>query len=464
MAHDTTPAELDRICRAAAGATAGFAALPLAQRADLLRTVAAKLRENGAAIIERADAESHLGVPRLTGELERTCVQLELFADAVDAGAFLEVIIDHADPAAKPAPRPDLRRMLVPLGPVAVFAASNFPLAFSVAGGDTASALAAGCPVVVKAHPGHPDTSELVAAILTEVLPEGAFALVEGFAAGQALVGHPAITAVGFTGSLGGGQALLDLVNARPNPIPFYGELGALNPTVVTPGALAERSAEIVAGFVASYTMGSGQFCTKPGLLFLPAGHGLDEALAGAAAAANTGRLLTENIQKGYEQGLARFAAAPGVRALAGPAPALFAVAAGDLRGELLDECFGPAALVVEYSSTAELAATVRDLPGSLTATAHLAADDDLAPELLPLLARVAGRVIVDGWPTGVAVTAAMQHGGPWPAATSSMYTSVGETAVRRFLRPVAYQNVPDALLPEPLREANPLGIPRRVS
>ncbi|MGY0234625.1 aldehyde dehydrogenase (NADP(+)) [Longispora urticae] len=462
--HDTTPAELDRICRAAAGAAAGFAALPLAQRADLLRKVAAKLRENGAAIIERADAESHLGVPRLTGELERTCVQLELFADAVDAGAFLEVIIDHADPAAKPAPRPDLRRMLVPLGPVAVFAASNFPLAFSVAGGDTASALAAGCPVVVKAHPGHPDTSGLVAAILTEVLPEGVFALVEGFAAGQALVGHPAITAVGFTGSLGGGQALLDLVNARPNPIPFYGELGALNPTVVTPGALAERSAEIVAGFVASYTMGSGQFCTKPGLLFLPAGHGLDAALTDAAAAASTGQLLTENIQKGYEQGLARFAAAPGVRALAGPAPALFAVAAGDLRGELLDECFGPAALVVEYSSTAELAATVRDLPGSLTATAHLAASDDLAAELLPLLAGVAGRVIVDGWPTGVAVTAAMQHGGPWPAATSSMYTSVGETAVRRFLRPVAYQNVPDALLPEPLREANPLGIPRRVS
>ncbi|GIG57319.1 aldehyde dehydrogenase [Longispora fulva] len=464
MAHDTTPAELDRVCTAAAGAAAGFAALPLAERAELLRTIAAKLRENGVAIIAAADAESHLGLPRLTGELERTCVQLELFAAAVEAGTFLEVIIDHADPAAKPAPRPDLRRMLVPLGPVAVFAASNFPLAFSVAGGDTASALAAGCPVVVKAHPGHPETSQLVAAILAEVLPDGVFALVEGFTAGQALVGHPAITAVGFTGSLAGGQALLDLVNARETPIPFYGELGALNPAIVTPAALADRRDEIVTGFVGSFTMGSGQFCTKPGLLFLPAGHGLDEALGAAAAAATTGQLLTENIQKGYEQGLTRFASAPGVRSLAGPAPALFAVAAGDLRGELLDECFGPAALVVEYQSPEELFATVRDLPGSLTATAHLGGSDELAPALLPLLAGIAGRVIVNGWPTGVAVTAAMQHGGPWPAATTSLYTSVGETAVRRFLRPVAFQNVPDALLPPALQESNPLDIPRRVS
>ncbi|WP_018347938.1 aldehyde dehydrogenase (NADP(+)) [Longispora albida] len=459
MVH-THVQDVDTAARAAAAAAPEFAALPLTRRAGLLRAVAAELRAESAAIIAAADEESHLGVPRLTGELERTCVQLELFADAVQAGAFLEAIIDHADPAAKPAPRPDLRRMLAPLGPVAVFAASNFPLAFSVAGGDTASALAAGCPVVVKAHPGHPRTSELVASILARVLPTGVFGIVYGFEAGPALVQHPAIKAVGFTGSLAGGRALFDLASARPEPIPFYGELGSLNPAVVTPAAIAERGQEIAEGFIGSFTMGSGQFCTKPGLLFLPEGHGLTFDLT----AVTTGQLLTENIEKGYAAGVTDLAAAPGVRQLAGPAPALFTAPAAALTGPLLEECFGPASVIVEYASPAELLSVLGTLPGSLTGTVHTGADDDVAPQVLPVLAGLAGRVLVNGWPTGVAVTAAQQHGGPWPSATTSMYTSVGETAIRRFLRPVAYQNVPDALLPEALQESNPLGIPRRVS
>jgi NADP-dependent aldehyde dehydrogenase len=323
-------------------------------------------------------------------------------------------------------------------------------------------------------------TGQIVAAALRAAgAPEGAFAVVHGTDAGRALVRHPAIQAAGFTGSLGGGRALYDLANSRPDPIPFYGELGSLNPAVITPGAIASRGAEVLQGFVGSFTMGAGQFCTKPGLLFLPKGHGLDDALAAAVAAASVGPLLNARIHQGYGEVGASLAAVDGVRAIVAPtevddagfrvAPVLLAVSATDLvarAGELLEECFGPAALIIEYGSDQELTAALDVLPGTLTATLHAdpATEGDLVRALLERLAGRAGRVIYDGWPTGVAVTWAMQHGGPWPATTNALHTSVGATGIRRWLRPVSYQGVPDGFLPEVLRDANPLGIPRRVN
>ncbi|MEV4642381.1 aldehyde dehydrogenase (NADP(+)) [Actinoplanes sp. NPDC049548] len=473
---------------AAAGDAAGAAARPLAalgsdRRADLLDAAAAALEDHRDELVALADAETGLGPGRLGGELTRTRVELELFAAVIREGAFHEAIIDHADPAYAPAPRPDLRRMLVPLGPVAVYAASNFPFAFSVAGGDTASALAAGCPVVVKAHSGHPGlsrrTAEVVGAALLEAgAPRGTFAVVHGTDAGRQLVRHPAIRAAGFTGSLGGGRALYDLANTRPDPIPFYGELGSLNPVVITAGALAARGAALVQDFAASLTLGTGQFCTKPGLVLLPEGHGLDDALAAAVAAAPLGPLLNDRIRQGYTTVSAALARVPGVRPIVAPvapagsgyrvSPALLAVAAHDLAerpGDLLEECFGPAALLIEYGTAEELTRTLALLPGSLTATVH--ADPGAEPELVGALldgfAERAGRVIFGGWPTGVAVTWAQQHGGPWPATTNALHTSVGATGIRRWLRPVAYQDVPDAFLPAALQDANPLRIPRRV-
>jgi NADP-dependent aldehyde dehydrogenase len=484
----TDPAALDRTCRAAAAAAPGLAALPPAQRAGLLRALAGALDAHVGELVGLADTETALGPTRLAGELVRTREQLAMFARVLEEGSYLDVIIDLPDPDAVPAPRPDLRRMLLPLGPVAVFAASNFPFAFSVAGGDTASALAAGCPVVVKAHPGHPGlsvrTGEVVAAALAGAgAPAGTFAVVHGFDAGRDLVAHPAIAAAGFTGSLTGGRALLDVAAARPDPIPFYGELGALNPVVVTAGALAARADEIIAGFVGSYTLGSGQFCTKPGVVFLPAGHGLAQRLADAVRAAPLGPLLAERIRSGYAETAAGLSAVPGVRSLLpgggadGPgwraAPTLLAVPAEALAehgDQLLVECFGPAALLVEYASTGELLAGLDALPGSLTGTLHAdldAAQDaeaDLVREVVDRLTARAGRVIVGGWPTGVAVSWAMHHGGPWPATTHPGHTSVGVTAIRRFQRPVVYQNTPAALLPPALRDDNPWRVPRRVN
>jgi acyl-CoA reductase-like NAD-dependent aldehyde dehydrogenase len=481
--HATT-SEVDGVATAAAAAAPALAALPLRERADLLHATAAALESARDEIVALADAETGLGATRLGGELTRTRVQLELFAEVVLEGSFLEAVIDLPDPVALPAPRPDLRRMLLPLGPVAVFSASNFPLAFSVAGGDTASALAAGCPVVVKAHSGHPGLSVLCGRIVAGALaaagaPDGTFAVLHGTDAGRALVQHPAITAAGFTGSLAGGRALFDLASARPDPIPFYGELGSLNPAVITPGAIAARGAEVVKGFVASFTLGAGQFCTKPGLLFLPKGHGLDDALAEAVREASVGPLLNRRIHSAYGETAATLAGAPGVREVVAPsdvegpgwrvAPVLLAVGAADLVSRadtLLEECFGPAALVIEYGSAGELAAALDTLPGSLTATLHADPDTEgeFVQQLLDRFAGRAGRVIWDGWPTGVAVTWAMHHGGPWPATTNALHTSVGATSIRRWLRPVTYQGVPDQFLPEALRDANPLGIPRRIN
>ncbi|MGC9669044.1 aldehyde dehydrogenase (NADP(+)) [Planosporangium sp. 12N6] len=480
----TPDAEVDRLARAAAAAAPELAALPVSRRIELLRAVAAALEAARDELVPLADAETGLGAARLGGELTRTRVQLDMFADVVAEGSFHEATIDLPDPDALPAPRPDLRRMLIPLGPVAVFSASNFPFAFSVAGGDTASALAAGCPVVVKAHSGHPGLSVRTGEIVADALraagaPAGTFAVIHGTGAGKTLVRHPAIQAAGFTGSLGGGRALYDLANSRPDPIPFYGELGSLNPAVITPGAIASRGTEVLEGFVGSFTMGAGQFCTKPGLLFLPKGHGLDDALAAAVAAARVGPLLNARIHAGYGEVAAALAAVEGVRPVVAPAavddagyrvsPVLLAVSATDLVARadaLLEECFGPAALVIEYGSAEELTAALDALPGALTATVHAdpATEADLVRTLVDRFAGRAGRVIFDGWPTGVAVTWAMQHGGPWPATTNALHTSVGATGIRRWLRPVSYQSVPDEFLPDVLRDANPLGIPRRVN
>jgi NADP-dependent aldehyde dehydrogenase len=489
VGSEATSADVDAAVRAAAAALPALADRSV--RSRLLRGAAGLLEASAAEVIAVADAETALGAPRLTGELARTAYQLRAFADVVDDGSFLDVIIDHADPEAKPIPRPDLRRYKIPLGVVAVYASSNFPLAFSVPGGDTASALAAGCPVVVKAHPDHPATSALCAALLRRAaeeagLPAGTIVLVQGFEAGVELVKHPLVSAAGFTGSIPGGRALFDAAAARPRPIPFHGELGSLNPVVVTAAAAAERAEQIGAGLAGSFTLGNGQFCTKPGLVLAPAGDGGDRlvtALTGAAGGVQPGVLLDGRMHDNFLKGAAARAGLPGVGVPVGPGegddeagrtvrPGYVVAEARDLAEPgaydlLLEECFGPLTVVVRYADEAELAGVLDRLPGNLTATAHLGADEATqdggpAAALLARLTALAGRVLVNGWPTGVAVAPAQHHGGPYPATTSTS-TSVGATAIERWLRPVTYQDTPEALLPPELREANPLGVPRRV-
>jgi NADP-dependent aldehyde dehydrogenase len=473
VAEATTEAGVDEVCQRALAAFGAFEAMGRAGRARMLVDMADVLEADRAGIVALADRESALGETRLNGELTRTAFQLRLFAEVLTDGGYLEATIDHAGDTAM-GPRPDLRRMLIPLGPVGVFGASNFPLAFSVAGGDTASALAAGCPVVIKAHSAHPATAQRVFDRLAEVAPAGVVGLVHGRAAGQALVLHPAIRAVGFTGSLGGGRALFDAASSRPEPIPFYGELGSLNPLVVTPAAAAERAAEIATGFVGSVTMGVGQFCTKPGLAFVPADSAdLLTALAGAAEGTAAGWMLTAGIRDAFNAGLSTLTSQPGVTELAASksapdggfsvTPRLLRVAAKELAGPLLQECFGPTAVVAEYSDEGELLAALDRLEGSLTASLHIGAGEtELPGRVAEHLARRAGRIVYNGYPTGVAVTWAMHHGGPYPSATSALHTSVGTTAIRRFIRPISYQSAPDALLPEELRDGFS-GIPRRI-
>lgn len=472
---DSTPADVDRVASAAAAAFTVTVASTDAERAAWLRTVADELDAHVDELVAIADRETALGEARLRGEVVRTTGQLRLFATVVEEGSYLEAIIDHAVPDAAP-PRPDLRRMLRPIGPVAVFAASNFPFAFSVAGGDTASALAVGCPVIVKAHSGHPELSrrsaELVAGALRSAgAPDGTFALVEGREAGIALIEHPAIAAGSFTGSVAGGRALADRAAARPAPIPFFGELGSINPVVVTEAADAARGAALAQGLAGSFQLGSGQFCTKPGLVFVPEGSALEAALpAHVGSAAH--RLLTEAIDRGFREGLEHLAAVPGAELVAQapatddgvPQPLVYAVSADTFATHLETlsaEVFGPVTLLVRYGSAAELPAVLSRLDGSLTATIHAEDGDDVS-QVLGVLAARAGRVLFSGWPTGVAVTWSQHHGGPWPA-TTSQHTSVGATAARRFQRPIAYQDAPERVLPPALLDANPLGIPRRV-
>jgi NADP-dependent aldehyde dehydrogenase len=473
MTTDTTPAELEQALVAATAAAPALGAAEPAVRAGWIRAVADALDAAADELVPIAMRESSLPEARLRGEVARSTGQLRMFADVLDEGSLLEVIIDTADAQAKPVPRPDLRRVLVPLGPVLVFAASNFPFAFSVCGGDTASALAAGCPVIVKAHPGHPELSARTAEVMVDALraagaPDGSLGLVQGFDVGVTALKDPRITAAGFTGSVPAGKALHEIAVTRPEPIPFYGELGSLNPVFVTQAAIDARGKDIATGYVGSFTLGVGQFCTKPGLLFLPAGHGLQEQLAEATGGVAKAPMLNDRIKDGFSSGLDRLQKVEGVRVWATGGATLLQTTVAELlarRDEILEECFGPVSIVVEYNGVEELKAAVEVFDGNLTATLHAEdSDAELARELLPLLTARAGRVLWNGWPTGVAVSWAQHHGGPFPSTVGSIHTSVGVTAARRFQRPVAYQDAPDAVLPDVLKDSNPAGISRRVN
>jgi len=482
--EEATPADVHSAVTAADVAFRAGALRDAGARAALLRGAAARLRAAGDEIVAVAEAETGLPEARLRSELERTAGQLEAFAAVIDAGDYVEAIIDRADPGATPIPRPDVRRMLVPIGPVAVFGASNFPLAFSTAGGDSASALAAGCPVVVKGHPSHPGTSavvarELAGAVTEADLPEATFTLLQssGVAVGEALVDEPAIAAVGFTGSFAGGKALYDRAAARERPIPVYAEMGSVNPIVVTEAALRARADAIAEGLAASVSSFGGQLCTKPGVVFVPTGEAGDAFTADLGArlgAVEPQVLLNERLRDALVGSVAELdglaepvgegatAAGPGFRFR----PAAYRAAADDLRAHpaLLEERFGPVVLVLAYGSRDELLDALLRIDGQLTGSVHAQEDDaELVRLLAAALAERAGRLIFDGFPTGVAVTHGMHHGGPYPATTAPAHTSVGMTAVRRFLRPVAFQNAPAHVLPPELRDANPLGIWRRV-
>lgn len=482
--HEATEKEILAAVQAAAVAFESYRRWPPADVARLLRAIADHVDALGDRLIDVADRETGLGPQRLTGELARTVGQLRMFADVVHGGAHLDAMIDTTDPAGQP-PRPDVRRMLVPVGPVAVFGASNFPLAFSVPGGDTASALAAGCPVVAKAHPSHPATSELCArAILSAAeatgAPEGVFSLLQGAApdVGRTLVLARQTKAVGFTGSHAVGRALFDLAAGRPEPIPVYAEMGSLNPIFLTESALAARSQEIIDGFIASMTMGTGQFCTKPGLVFVPDGPAGDGFIQGVARELERGEpspMLSERIRQALRERVDATATLPGVEAVVevdtGRGPG-FLCRPGLLQTdldtflrhpELMEEHFGPVALVVRCPAHRMIEAA-RHLGGNLTATVHAgSADSEALVALEAELRERAGRLVWNGFPTGVAVTGAMHHGGPYPATTFAAHTSVGTTAIRRFLRPVAWQDAPPSVLPPALRDENPLGIPRLV-
>jgi NADP-dependent aldehyde dehydrogenase len=479
--RDTTPPELESALEAASAAAGPFGDLSPAERAGMLAAVADALEAAGDELVPVGVRESGLPEARLRGELARTATQLRMFVEVLRDGAYTDVIIDRADPDFVLGPRPELRRGRFAIGPVLVFAASNFPFAFSVAGGDTASALAAGCPVLLKAHPGHPELSALTGRIVAGALrdagaPDGTFAVLSGVEPGVTALRDPRIRAAAFTGSLGAGRALADIAAARPTPIPFYGELGSVNPVFVTPSAVAARGAEIAQGYVGSFTLGVGQFCTNPGLLFLPAGHGLEAALTDAVSSVSSGRMLTPNVHDGFTARREEILATEGVRVLVeggvgdglAASPTLVATDVTTLlanREALLEEAFGPLSIVVEYSDVKELPAVVEELAGSLSAAVHTGPGDGAEPAaLVEALHARAGRLLFDGWPTGVAVTPAMHHGGPYPSTTAPLHTSVGATAIDRFLRPVVYQDAPEALLPPALREDNPWGLPRTVN
>ena len=464
--------EVDRAVRAAEEAFATYGWTSREDRAAFLEAIAEEIDARGDDITRLGCAETGLPEARLQGERGRTTGQLRLFAEHIRDGAYLDRRHDAALPDRAPLPRPDLKMVQRPIGPVGVFGASNFPLAFSTAGGDTASALAAGCPVVVKGHPAHPATGEIVAdaiaaAIARCGMPAGTFSLIQGTSheLGGALVQHPLINAVGFTGSLGAGRALFNLCAARPVPIPFFGELGSVNPVFVMPGALAQRGAELGAAWAGSLTMGVGQFCTNPGIVVATEGAGLDafaKAATDALEAAGESVMLTDGIADAFRRGVAEVGSASGVQELLkstcdrrNAAPAIYKVDAESwLANEALaEEVFGPLGILVAASGPEQMLDVARGLQGQLTATLQMDdADTDTALPFVPVLERKAGRVLVNGFPTGVEVADAMVHGGPYPASTNFGATSVGTLAIRRFLRTVCYQNMPDALLPDDLR------------
>jgi 2,5-dioxopentanoate dehydrogenase len=483
---NATEGEIDRAVRQAARAFKTMRLVTAAARAAFLESAADEIEQLGAALIETVDAETGLGQPRLEGERDRTTSQLRLFANLLREGSFVEAIIDTAIPDRTPAPRPDIRRMLIPLGPVAVFGASNFPLAFSVGGGDTASAFAAGCPVVVKAHPGHPGTSELVARAILAArgqhgFPPGFFSMVQGdtVRVGQTLVEHPQLEAVGFTGSLRGGRALFDTAARRPRPIPVFAEMGSINPVVISPQALAVRGEDIATGLVNSITLGCGQFCTKPGLVFVvddDASKAFIARVAELMDGRQPGVLLNQAILARLSADVERTCATGRVsertttdavapEGYSFPNTVFQTTVEQFIRDESLqDEHFGPVAMFVTCPTPDALLEAVEALHGNLTATVHSEPEESaLTSELFSRLREKVGRLIWNGFPTGVEVGYAMQHGGPYPATTAPQTTSVGMMAIKRFMRPVAFQNLPDSLLPDALQDANPLNIWRVV-
>lgn len=474
---------IDVEVRSVAAASADWAALPPSERASVLRQIADGLDGAADELVPLAMAETSLAEPRLRGELKRTTFQLRLFADEVDVGGVLDVRLDRPDEQwPMGAPRPDLRRMLVPIGPVLVFAASNFPFAFSVAGGDTAAAWAAGNAVLVKAHPGHPKLSDATAEVIARVLADAAappdlMRVIHGREEGISALQHPLIRAASFTGSIAGGRALFDIAAARPEPIPFYGELGSVNPAFVLPSAARTAPQQIASAYLASVSGSQGQLCTKPGLLLVPAGTGILAEL-GMLETPGAAPLLNTTAHDGYLAALERVSGHAGVHELtagtdasAGSVGVTLLVARieevlADVEG-LVAEVFGPAGLVVEYDDPGDVLELAAKLPGQLTATLHGDVDEEddlqLAHHLVQVLQDRAGRLLWNQWPTGVSVTHAQQHGGPYPATTAPTTTSVGTAAISRFQRPVAFQNFPEALLPEPLRDANPFAVPQRI-
>lgn len=480
---EATAAEIDRALRLAAEAAEANQRRSPEERAGLLERIADEIAALGDTLVERVVAETALGAGRVRGERGRTTGQLRLFAGLVREGSWVDARIDPAQPGREPAPRPDLRRMLIPIGPVAVFGASNFPLAFSVAGGDTASALAAGCPVVVKAHPAHPGTSELVAEAVARAVEAsgfhpGTFSMVHGVdpEVSLRLVRHPLLEAVGFTGSLKAGRALFDAAAARPRPIPVYAEMGSINPLFLLPNALAEKGEAVAAGLVNSVTLGAGQFCTNPGLVLGLAHDGLDgfvQTVAEKLSETPAFTMLHGGICDAYQQGVEAMSGVEGVavaaRAQATADTAGAAVLTTDAEvflrePRLREEVFGPSTLVVRCADLGEMERVAEALEGNLTATLHGTADDlRAADRLVRLLRRRVGRLIFNGFPTGVEVCPSMHHGGPYPATTDVRSTSVGTAAIYRFARPVCYQDFPQEMLPPELRDRNERGIWRLV-
>lgn len=481
--HSATHAEIDQAAQLAAEAFATYAQASGTAKARFLRRAADGFESKRQQLAERAHLETALPMQRLLGEVGRTAGQLRLFAEVVEEGSWVQARIDPALPDRQPLPRPDLRSMLRPLGPVVVFGASNFPLAFSVAGGDTASALAAGCPVIVKAHPAHPGTSELAAQILadavaTEALHPGVFSLIfdAGFEAGTMLTQHPLVRAVAFTGSLRAGRALMDMAAARPNPIPCFTEMSSANPVFILPGALRKGPAALAAALFGSFTLGAGQFCTKPGIVLFPESseaHTFLDELRALVDQAQPFTLLTAGIAAEYSRAtgarapqapLTAQAATPGHGHPCAANAKLFTIAVDEFitHPSLAEEIFGPDTLLVNCAGTEDYLRAARVLDGHLTATL-LGDEADLAAnrELVELLEQKAGRVIFNGFPTGVEVAHAMVHGGPYPSTSDPRFTSVGSLAIHRFARPVCFQGFPPALLPLELQDANPLGIAR---
>jgi 2,5-dioxopentanoate dehydrogenase len=488
--HELEPAysygdatDVDAACAAARDAFAEYRSTTSEQRAQFLEAIAANIEAVKDALVERAVAESGLPQARLTGEVGRTTGQLRLFAGVLREGSWNAAYIDPALPDRTPLPRPDIRQRSIPLGPVAVFGASNFPLAFSVAGGDTASALAAGCPVVVKAHDAHPGTSELVGRAISDAvaragLPAGTFSLLYGFGPelGVALVTDPRIKAVGFTGSRSGGLALVAAAAGRPEPIPVYAEMSSINPVFLLDGALASHGADLGRAFVGSLTLGSGQFCTNPGLVIAVDGQGLDSFVTAARDELEQSPatpMLTPGIAEAYANGVTELSAEADLigRGQSGDGEtvcraALFTTDVENFLNSktLQAEVFGSSSLIVRCANTAEMAAVAENIEGQLTATVHADESDyDEVRRLLPLLELKAGRILFDGWPTGVEVCHAMVHGGPSPATSDSRTTSVGARAIERYLRPVCYQDVPKSLLPSAIADGNPDHLWRRI-